>query len=549
MEENYSDAINDIIKYLQKLDSRMARIESHLELSQNEEETKPPSALPDNFSEKADSLELHIGQYWFAKVGIVSIIFGMAFLLMQPYGSLPEFFPSLIGYILAGVLFLLSRYWKNSYTLISQYLFGAALILLYFSTMRLHFFEANQAVPDKNIVLVLLSVVTIIHLYISHRRESVYLTGIGLTLGYLTAILSELPFFVLTAIVLLSIISVFYRIKSNWRNLFIYGIILTFITHLIWAINDPVIGNKIQIISSPGVHVYFILLYGIIFSLGNLFRKSELKEDFSLIISTFLISFGFFGLFLLLTLMGFKDTLALSNLIASIVYLLLSVLFWNNEKSKYSTFFYAIVGYSALSIAIIAQFTKPDFFIWLCWQSLLVISTAIWFRSKIIIIANFIIYLIILIAFLVMAGSVNAISLSFGIVALFSARILNWQKNKLELKTELMRNSYLTVAFFVFPYALYKSIPGDFVILSWLGVGVLYYLLSVVLKNKKYRWMALFTFILTVIYILIIGIIQLEPVLRIVSFFVLGIVLIITSIAYTKMRSKNLNKTAEQKSG
>ena len=46
-----------------------------------------------------------------------------------------------------------------------------------------------------------------------------------------------------------------------------------------------------------------------------------------------------------------------------------------------------------MSGAIITAFSKPDFFVWLGWQSLVVAVLALWFRSKIIIAANILMYL------------------------------------------------------------------------------------------------------------------------------------------------------------
>jgi len=132
--------------------------------------------------------------------------------------------------------------------------------------------------------------------------------------------------------------------------------------------------------------------------------------------------------------------------------------------------------------------------------------------------------------------------LSFGLVALLSARIMNWQKHRLELKTEFMRNSYLITAFFMIPYSLYQIVPTGYISLSWVAIALFYYLLSMFLNNKKYRWMALFTLLLTVLYILIIGIAKLDPIYRIVSFIVLGIVLLGLSIVYTKMKTKSDKK-------
>ena len=201
-------------------------------------------------------------------------------------------------------------------------------------------------------------------------------------------------------------------------------------------------------------------------------------------------------------------------------------------------------GYLALSVAIVTQFAAPLLFIWLCWQSLLVISTAVWFRSKFIVVANFIIYIIIFIAYLAVEGKVDLISISFGFVALLSARVLNWKKDRLELKTEQMRNAYLLSALIIIPYALYFAMPESLISVSWIVIAIIYYVLSLILKNRKYRWMALLTLLLTVGYVFIIGITNSDATYKIVSFIVLGTVLIVVSLTYTKLRKsiKNILK-------
>jgi len=198
-----------------------------------------------------------------------------------------------------------------------------------------------------------------------------------------------------------------------------------------------------------------------------------------------------------------------------------------------------MTGYGALSIAIILQFEKPDFFMWLCWQSLIVVSTAVWFRSKFIIVANFFIFLLIFLVFLVLSGATGGISLSFGIVALLSARILNWKKDQLELKTEQMRNAYLLTALLIIPYSLYHMLPSGYVAFSWIGVAILYYILSLLLKITKYRYMSLATFMLTVVYVFVLGITSEETIFKILSFLVLGAALVIISVVYTRNRNKS----------
>jgi hypothetical protein len=143
---------------------------------------------------------------------------------------------------------------------------------------------------------------------------------------------------------------------------------------------------------------------------------------------------------------------------------------------------------------------------------------------------------------------VSLISVSFGIVALLSARVLNWKKERLELKTEMMRNAYLGSALFFIPYALYHSIPQGFVSLSWLFTALVYYLFSRLLKSRKYRWMALLTTIMTIIYVFIVDLVRVDPAFRIISFLVLGTALLLTSMIYTRRRSAG-RKEGKQQAG
>jgi hypothetical protein len=128
------------------------------------------------------------------------------------------------------------------------------------------------------------------------------------------------------------------------------------------------------------------------------------------------------------------------------------------------------------------------------------------------------------------------VSVSFGVVALLSARILNWQRDRLELRTDLMRNAYLASALLFLPYALYNSVPPHFVSVSWLILASFYYIASRLLKSRKYRWMALLTTLLTILYVFIMDLTTVDPVVRIVSFLVVGSVLLTISMIYSRKK-------------
>jgi len=167
-----------------------------------------------------------------------------------------------------------------------------------------------------------------------------------------------------------------------------------------------------------------------------------------------------------------------------------------------------------------------------------VVATAIWFQSRFIVVANFLIYAAIVIAYMALARVETGISLAFGLVALGTARLLNWQKDRLELKTELMRNAYLVSALVIFPYALYHLVPGAYVALAWVGVALLYYGMNLIVRNRKYRWMGHATLLFTALYLVVVGVNRLEPLHRNLSLLVLGSVLLIVSLVFTRLRSR-----------
>jgi hypothetical protein len=533
------EEIEKIFASLKNLEARVVNLESQLKAGPRvETEIEVNPLIPANLKEVTANLEMRIGQYWFAKAGIVILALGIVFLLTFPYQTWPAILPSLIGYTLVAFILSLSFLWRKSIVFLSSYLLGGGLVLLYFSTLRLHYFSTNPVIEKKSVFIGLLLITVFVSYISAIQRKSSYFAALATTLAGITAVISNQSSVIFTILIIISLLVVYFKLKYQWNGLMIYGLVITYFLHFIWFINNPFLGHQLQLIASPRANLFFILLYMVIFMLGNFLREKATKENIFLILNTSLNCLAGYGLFLMISITRFKPHLLILHLAAGTLFLILSVIFWVREKSKYSTFFYAVLGYLALSVAIITQFKAPQSLIWLCWQSLLVISMALWFRSKIIILANFIIFLIIFIGNLIFAQNPGLETLNFGIVALISARVMNWKKHRLELKTEFMRNSYLVTAFVMIPYAFYYIVPTGYLALSWVGIALFYYLLSVILKNVKYRWMALLTLLLTILYVLLVGIAKLNPLYRMVSFIVLGLVLLIISVAYTKIKIK-----------
>jgi len=551
----------NLAETVSRLEQRLARLERHLQLpplapiatapAARVDAVPPPAPpahlAPVTLAQNEEELEFVVGQNWFAGVGVLVLTCGVGIALSLPWASLPPIAPALIGYGLVLVLLLVAHFWEKSFELVAGYMRAAGMTLLFFSTLRLYFFGTTPVLEIDSMGgrLLLLGVVAA-NLAVALRQKSPWLIGLALITGLVTAVAVGTPFFVFASIALLSGLAAFAAVRHSWPGLLLFAIPAGYTAHLLWLINRPWSGRTFKLQTEPVAGLYLVLAYTVLLAVGSLLRRERKGEDPFTVSSVLLNCGAGYGLFLLQSLRMEPGLFTPAHLTAALVYLGLAVAFWRSEASRISTFFYAMTGYLALSVAIVRTFPSPEVFIWLSGQSLVVVVTALWFRSRLIIVANFFIYVSIVLAYMVIARTETGISLGFGIVALLSARILSWKKERLELKTELMRNAYLASAFVVFPYALYHLVPRVYVSLSWVGVAVAYYLMNLIVRNPKYRWMGHLTLLLTVVYVVVIGVTQLAPAYRILSFLVLGTVLVVVSLIFTRVRSRRKRAGGDQ---
>lgn len=528
---------DDIYKAIEALDARISKIEHTISLKSDDVSSEQISPIPETNQSPKKSLEQQVGIYWLAKIGILVFTVGLIFIISLKFTGFPLITPSLVGFVFAGLLFATRIYAKKWLSHIDNYLLSTGFILLFFSTLRLSRFS-EEVIINSNIIEIILLFIVVVSLYLySLKNESKFLTFLSILFGFISALLISDSSFSLFAVLAISILTVFASKKLSWEILIMFGIIFSYTCYFIWFAGNPLVGNIPDQNLIITISLISILGIFIIYAAGLIKKGEGEKEEFLKIASLFINSLLASSAYLISIYVNSREDLAIYAFLAFAVFLFTSVISWIYEKSKYATFFYSIIGYMLLSISIISGFEKTEFFIILSWQSLVVVSTAIWFRSKIIIIANFLIYLIILASFIVFSSEVSYISISFGVVALLSARILNWKKTQLNLNSEGMRNAYLICAFLIFPYTLYNSVPNAYITISWIGIGIIYYLLSIILKNIKYRWLAFATFILSVFYVIFFGASGMSTEFRILTFIVLGAVLLIISILYAKKKN------------
>jgi hypothetical protein len=397
----------------------------------------------------------------------------------------------------------------------------------------MHFFSANPLIPNKFIIIVILLLIIAFQIYSALRNKSQTLGFLSVVFALFTAIMSDTTHIMLPLITLTAIGTVYYFFKYDWQFLLIAAIILVYVSFFMWLFGNPIMDHTMQILNSHKYgHLYLFALGGC-FSLLPLLRKFDGSNDDFLIGAIILNGIFFTLLLTLISTKFFSKSYVSVFSIITICCLIYSVVLKSASDWKFASAFYALYGFLAMSISLYGMVGLPKVYLLLSVQSLIVVSMALWFRNRLIIVMNCLLFISILLVYMFLSKPVDGVNFSFALVPLISARIINWQKARLNIKTDFMRNLYLIEGFFMVLYALYHGLPGQFVTLSWTVAALLYFLLSFLLKNIKYRYMALGTMICATIYLFIVDLASIEIIYRVLALLFLAIVSIGISVYYT----------------
>jgi hypothetical protein len=292
------------------------------------------------------------------------------------------------------------------------------------------------------------------------------------------------------------------------------------------------------IINEHHYGIAYLFIMGAFYSSILLLRQKESSSDDFFTGVTFTNGI-IFTLLLALTVLKFysKDYVTLFIIITTCC-ILFSVLLHSKSDWNFAAAFYALYGFMAMSIALYGLFGFPKVYLLLSVQSLVVVSVALWFRNRLIVIMNSLLFLTILLVYLISSESINSVNFSFALIAIISARVVNWQSSRLKIETHIMRNLYLIEGFIMVLLALFHAIPKQFITLSWIMAALLYFILSLYLKNVKYRYMALGTMICAAFYLFLVDLASIELIYRVLALLFLSAISIGISMYYSSRIKK-----------
>jgi len=483
-------------------------------------------------------IEVKIGSHGLAWLGNIVLIFGIMFLMTYAQNLGYSLLPSILGYFLAGSIFFVAHKIRKSLSHLDFMLNFSGYILAFYVTLRLHFLTDHPVISQFGMGLAIILVLIVFLVGFAIRKESEFLGTLALIFLVATALFSGVTHATLALLVSAAATSAFLFLWKEWRYLLLVSLFLVYISHLIWLMGNPILGNPFAVVDSPQQNLYYLFAYVAIYAFLTLTPKKEsIPERFylSLVIWNAIL---FMLLVLLVVLAFYEESYAGIFSVITVICLAYSVVLYIRETRDFIPALFACFGFMAMSVSVYGYTGLPNAHLLLALQSLLVMSMALWYRSKIIVVVNTMLYLMILLIYVIAYPSVDSINIIFALVALASARVLNWQKERLTLQTEILRNLYLVSAFFMVLYSLQQVVPAQYVTLSWTLAAAGYLGMSFILQNIKYRWMAIFTFIATAIYLFVVDLASLQVGYRVLAFLFLAAISLATSVYYAKRLRK-----------
>ena len=484
------------------------------------------------------SIESRVGEYGMAWLGNIVLLFGVTFLVQYLQNKGFPVFSFLTGFISIAAIYVTAYFTRNSYSYLSRLFSYTGHLLLFYLSIHLHFFESNPIISNKTVGLIITILVTVVLFTIAFRRQSQLMLFMVMVMFLITGIISNSTTIMAVFTSIVAILSAYLFYRFFWSKLYIIFIFLIYLSHWIWLLNNPFLGNSIEFIASPGYNIVAVFITGFALSVIAFFRQKEKISDDFKIASIIFNGLGFTSILLITTFIYYVSNYVFLYATITLFCLIFSIVLKKTNSNEIIASMYALYGFLAMSVSFYGIYDFPAAYLFFSLQSLLVVSMALWFRSRFIVIMNTILYFILLVFYLKDKSGIISTDFSFMLVAFITARIINWKKERLNIKTEIVRNFYLLAGFVMTLVSFYQAFPKDYVTVSWIGAAILLFVLSLLLKNVKYRWLAIATVIASAIKLIFVDMSNIDIGYRVLVFLGLAIISIIVSILYTRYLKK-----------
>jgi hypothetical protein len=236
---------------------------------------KPKSSTRET-AKRVLNLEEVLGTNWLNKLGMISVVIGVALFLAYEMRELGPAGKVLVGFAVsgaflgAGVFFELRDQWR----ILARAAIGGGWALTFFTTYAMYHVPPARIINSQVLDLVLLLAVAAAMVAHTLRYNSQVVTGLALLLGFITVTISKDNVYSLSAGAILALALVIIVQQRRWYELEVFGILASYFNHYYWLrpIIEPMEGHHHpfpEFMPSAAL----LIFYWLVFRISYLLRR------------------------------------------------------------------------------------------------------------------------------------------------------------------------------------------------------------------------------------------------------------------------------------
>lgn len=512
------------------------------------------------FREKI-GFEENIGKKWFSRIGIISIFIGMVFFIKYLYDRhLMSPIEKVILGIIVGLLmlvaggFLNNKKYEKKYEYLSRTLTGGGFAVLYLIIYNAY--NPYGLIP-ADIDMVLLGLIIVSAVFLSLKYSSMVIASEAFFLGYIIPFLSDISGYTLVYATVLTCGLVIIVQRKGWIKMAIGGLIAVYLTHIVWLYGY----NPAREFTT---NVLFLSLYFIIFTtLAYTIRKPseeaaslenfqsvlfKIPESYHGILIVALNAIFSYGLFYSVINANYKTYAGLFTIMVAGVYLCLAYAALNkNAKELFAI--YLTLCTTFITIAILVQFNYQ--WITFAWAIEGFVLLVMGFRYNAIGLRVFgnIVGIIVLVKTLFIDTELGAFDIGnilntrffaflIAIITFYACSAMYFKnKNKPEYESEYWKY-YLIGGGLLTTLILALELNDGWITIAWAIEAIAILIAGFRYELSFVRKAGIVLLLLTIVKVFIIDLSDLETLYRIMSFMVLGAILMGASFLYSKYKDR-----------
>lgn len=495
----------------------------------------------------SDSAELKIGRKVFAWVGITALLFGITFFVIYSFQNFGVSGKLIVGYLVAIILYGVGRWLRGSLRAFAYVLEAGGWAAAYFMTYATSFVKQVNVLDNPPVTLLFLFLIVALMAAVSLTERSKVFTAIAFLLGYGTAaISSQYENVTLWSLLFLSIGALVISWKLRWYVFGVGGAIATYNAYIVWIFRlDPQSWQELSFLTG----VLFLALYGVLFGVSFLVAKPKNdSETATLQIGTLLNTLLSFGAMLYLFSVADVERWY-APLAYAVVLTVFTIAAWMIQSIPSLRTLYLILAIGALTVFIPMRFEGTTITILWVVESALLVAAGAFTALKALRVSGYV------------TGGLASVLVLRDIVDIASKRgddtlrlivvicavlfwiaialLLSLLREKLKKEEQLLSYAYGDVAVgFLVLLTQFKA-PEKFVSVTTGLEGVLILALGLAMTSKHIRILGITALGFTAIRVFTFDIADLDALGKMISFIILGAILL--SVAYIYNRARSLH--------